>query len=192
LTGGIASGKSTVATILHDFGAAVLDADGIVADLYAPGNAGASAVEKLFGKEFVTREGAADKAKIAREVFRDPAARKRLEAAIHPLVVARIRRHFADAEKAGASLAVAEASQIFEEGYEKEFDRVIAVVAPESVRLARRAERGISREETLRRIEAQISEAAARQKADDVIENAGTIEDLRAKVAALYEKLSVS
>ena len=130
LTGGIASGKSVAAKILHDFGAVVFDADAIVAALYAPGAPGAAAVERLFGREILDAGGAVAKPALAKLAFDDPGSRRRLEEAIHPLVIAEIRRRFAEAEGAGAKAAVAEASQLLEGGYGKEFDRVLLVVAP--------------------------------------------------------------
>jgi dephospho-CoA kinase len=188
LTGGIASGKSAAAKILHECGAEVFDADRIVADLYVPGGEGAKAVERLFGREMLDAGGAVSKAKLGKLAFEDPEARRRLEAAIHPLVIAEIRRRFGDAERSGAAIAVAEASQILDGGYGREFDRVVLLVAPRSARLARAEARGISRGETERRIAAQIPEEDARRKADDVIENTGTVEELRKKVEALYRE----
>jgi len=188
LTGGIASGKSTAGKILHDLGAAVFDADAIVAELYAPGAAGSRAVAELFGGDVLAPDGSAAKAVLARLAFSDPDARRRLEAAIHPLVVAEIRRRFAQAERAGAAVAVAEASQIFEGGYAKEFDRVVVVASPDAARGARAAARGVPAEELRRRSAAQIAPAEARVLADDVVENAGSPEELKEEVAALYAR----
>jgi len=188
LTGGIASGKSTVARILHDLGAAVFDADRIVAGLYAPGAAGTRAVEALFGREILDADGSASKPAIARRAFADPSARLRLEAVIHPLVIAEIRRLFSEAERSGCPVGVAEASQIFEGGYAKEFDRVVVVAAPDGARRERAAARGIPEEELGRRSAAQLRPAEARALADDVVENAGSPEELREEVAALYSR----
>ena len=185
LTGAIAAGKSTVGQILRESGAVAFDADRIVAELYAPGAAGAAAVERLFGREILDESGAVSKKALARLAFDDSAARRRLEAAIHPLVAAEIRRRFADAERGGAGIAVAEASQILEAGYRNEFDRILLVVAPDEVRVSRGEERGVSAEETSRRSAAQLPSAQARASADDVIENAGSLSELREEVAAL-------
>jgi len=186
LTGGIASGKSAAARILHDFGAAVFDADAIVAELYASGAPGAKAVEEIFGAYVLDRGGAVSKPSLANLAFTDAGSRRRLEAAIHPLVIAEIRHRFAEAKRAGSKAAVAEASQLLEGGYGKEFDRILLVVAPRSVRLARAEARGMPREETERRIAAQMPEEDARALADDVVENAGTVEELREKLGASY------
>ncbi len=188
LTGGISAGKSTAGKILAELGASVFDADAIVAELYAPGGAGARLVSELFGKDFLAPGGAVDKATLGREVFADAAARRRLEHAIHPLVVAEIARRFTAAEKQGTAVAVAEASQIFEAGYESEFDRVVLVVSPEIVRMKRWREKGLEPAELARRMAAQVVENEARKKADDVIVNAGTVEDLRKTVTSLYAR----
>ncbi|MGH9441120.1 MAG: dephospho-CoA kinase [Thermoanaerobaculia bacterium] len=188
LTGGISSGKSTAGDFFKELGASVFDADQIVADLYRPNEAGARAVEDLFGRDFLSASGAVDKSRLALEVFSDEAARQRLESAVHPLVVEKIRRRFAAAEKEGAAAAVAEASQIFEGGYENEFDRVVLVVAPETTRSRRWREKGLDPADLARRAAAQIDESRARGKADAVIVNAGTPEDLRREVAALYAR----
>lgn len=188
LTGGIASGKSTVAAMLTDLGAAVFDADRIVAELYEPNAPGAAAVERLFGRRMLDERGAVSKARLAKLAFDDPAARRRLEAAIHPLVLSETRRRFDEAERRGASVAVAEASQLLEGGYGADFDRVVLVVAPRTVRLDRAEPRGLPRAEAERRIAAQMPDSEARALADDVIENAGSIEELRGKVEDVYRR----
>ncbi len=186
LTGGVASGKTTAGEFFAKLGAAVFDADRIVAESYEPGQPGTRAVSELFGKEFVRPGGAVDKARVAARVFQDDAARRQLEAAIHPLVVSELRKRFAAAEKEGRNVAVAEASQIFEAGYENEFDRVVLVVSPEIARMKRWREKGLEPEELSRRMAAQVVENEARKKADDVIVNTGTPEELREKVEALF------
>ena len=188
LTGGIASGKSTVAKILHDLGATVFDADRIVEALYAPGAAGTRAVEALFGSGMLGASGAVSKPALARLAFSDPGARGRLEAAIHPLVVEEIRKRFAEAQRRGAPAAVAEASQILEGDYAREFDRVVLVVAPEETRRARGETRGVAREDVDRRLAAQIDPREARALADDVIENSGTLDELKEEVAAAWAR----
>jgi len=186
LTGGLASGKSTVAALLAKQGARVFDADEIVAKLYAPGGAGEAAARDLFGREVVGRDGAIDRSRIARLVFADPARRHALEARIHPMVGDEIERQFARAEAAGVRVAVAEASQLLEAATEGRYDRVVLVVAPEDERLRRWTETGGDPEDARRRMAAQIPAEDARRRADDVIENDGSLEDLARKVEALY------
>jgi dephospho-CoA kinase len=186
LTGGLASGKSAVAALLAKHGARVFDADEIVAGLYAPGGAGEAAARDLFGREVVGRDGAIDRSRIARLVFADPARRHALEARIHPMVGHEIERQFARAEAAGVRVAVAEASQLLEAATEGRYDRVVLVVAPEDERLRRWTEKGGDPEDARRRMAAQISAEDARRRADDVIKNDGSLEDLARKVEALY------
>ena len=186
LTGGLASGKSTVARILRELGASVFDADAIVRGLYAPGGAGAAAARELFGDAVLGTDGQIDRGRIAEKVFADPAARHALEARIHPLVGAERARLFAEAEKAGARVAVAEASQLLEAKTEADYDRVLVVVAPEAERLRRWEAKGGDPDDARRRIAAQIPPEAARARATEVIVNDGTLEDLRRKVETVF------
>ena len=186
LTGGLASGKSTVAAMLRVLGADVFDADEIVRGLYAEGGAGARAAGELFGDRVLGADGRVDRARIAEIVFSDPAARHALESRIHPLVRAERARRFAEAERRGAAVAVAEASQIFESGTESDYDRILTVVAPDSERLRRWEEKGGNAEDARLRMAAQISADAARARSHDVLVNDGTLEDLRRRVEDLY------
>jgi dephospho-CoA kinase len=186
LTGGLASGKSTVASHLKRLGALVFDADAIVADLYRPGGRGARAAQDLFGKDVFDAQGRIDRARIAAIVFASPRRRHELEARIHPIVRREIERRFADASAAGAPVAVAEASQILEARTESQYDRLLLVVAPETERLRRWEASGGDSEDARRRIAAQIRPEAAAVRATDVLVNDGTMEDLRKKVEALY------
>jgi dephospho-CoA kinase len=186
LTGGLASGKSTVASHLKQLGAIVFDADAIVADLYRPGGRGARAAQELLGKDVLDAEGRIDRARIAAIVFASPRRRHELEARIHPIVRREIERRFADARAAGAAVAVAEASQILEARTESEYDRVLLVVAPEPERVRRWEASGGDSEDARRRIAAQIRPDDAAARATDVLVNDGTVEELGRKVEALY------
>jgi len=188
LTGGLASGKSTVAEMLEELGAAVLDADEIVRALYREGGAGAEAARKLFGDTVTGPDGRVDRVRIAALIFSDPAARHALEASIHPLVRSESERFFAEAEKRGAPVAVVEASQLLEARTEADYDRVLLVMAPEEERVRRWGEKGGDPEDARRRISAQIREEAARERVHDVIWNGGNREDLRRKVEELYRR----
>jgi dephospho-CoA kinase len=188
LTGGLASGKSTVAAMLADLGAVVFDADEIVRALYAPEGAGAAAAKELFGDRVLGADGRVDRARVAELVFADPAARHALEARIHPLVREARARRFAEAEKHGASVAVAEASQLFESGTESDYDRVLLVVAPEAERLRRWEGKGGDGEDARRRIAAQIAPETARSRAHDVLVNDGSLESLRQKVTEIFQR----
>jgi dephospho-CoA kinase len=188
LTGGLASGKSTVAAILANLGAAVFDADELVRRLYKPGGAGSRVARELFGDAVVDASGRVDRARIAEIVFAEPAKRHALEAKIHPLVRAERARLFAEAQQKGAAVAVAEASQLLEAKTEGEYDRVVLVVAPQDQRIRRWEDKGGDPDDARRRISAQIAPSAAFDRADDVIVNDGTLEELRRKVEALWRK----
>jgi dephospho-CoA kinase len=188
LTGGLGSGKSTVGAMLADLGAAVFDADDIVHDLYRPGGPGTAAVVELFGQSALAPDGSVDRQAVARRVFSDRRARQRLEAAIHPLVRRQIEERFGRAQREGREVAVAEAPLIFESGLEREFDRILLVVAPDELRRRRLESRGMDPEESSRRIAAQIHPSRARELAHDVIENADGPEELQKAVEALWDR----
>ncbi|MFN2632878.1 MAG: dephospho-CoA kinase [Thermoanaerobaculia bacterium] len=188
LTGGLASGKSTVARLLADRGAVVFDADGIVRALYERDAEGARAARELFGESILNAEGGVDRSRIAERVFSDPAARHALEERIHPLVGREIARKFEEASAAGAAVAVSEASQLLEARTESRYDRVLLVVAPEAERVSRWEKKGGDAEDARRRIASQIAPPVAVDRASDVIVNDGTLEDLESKVDAVYRE----
>jgi dephospho-CoA kinase len=185
LTGGLASGKSTVARWLAEAGFRVLDADRIVADLYAPGAPGTWAVRELFGDGVLDAEGGVDRPRLAEVVFAHPEARKRLEEAIHPLVAERFREIAARAE----GVLVYEATLLVEAGRAKEFDLVISVEAPPEARLAWAVARGMDEAAARARLAAQGDGATRRAAAHRILENDGTREELRAQVDALAAEL---
>lgn len=188
LTGGLASGKSTVARRLAKLGAEVFDADRIVADLYAAGGPAEAAARDLFGEAAFDERGAIDRRRLGRLVFADPRKRRALESRIHPLVGSEIVRRFADAERRGVAVAVAEASQLLEAEKEEGYDRVVLVVAPEEERIRRWAVKGGDADEARRRMAAQIPPEEARRRATDVIVNDGTVEELERKVDELFRR----
>jgi dephospho-CoA kinase len=188
LTGGLATGKSTVAARLAELGATVFDADRIVDELYAPGGPGTRAAGEIFGEGILAPGGRPDRSRIAAIVFADPSKLRALEARIHPLVRAEIRRRFAEAEGQGAPVAVAEASQILESGSEGDYDRTLLVVAPEAERLRRWELSGGSREDARRRIAAQIPPEEAVLRATDVLVNDGSPSELRRRVDEIYRR----
>jgi len=191
LTGGLASGKSTVAARLAENGIPVLDADAVVHDLYRPGAAGARAVAAEFGEEFLDRSGAVDRSRLAGKVFGDPAALARLNARIHPLVLAVQERWLEERERAGDALAVVEASLLVESGGRSRFDVIVAVSAPEPLRLERAVRRSgeTEREGLKRRIAAQLRDEEREKAADVVLTSSGTKEELLAKVDELAARL---
>jgi dephospho-CoA kinase len=187
LTGGLASGKSTVARLLVELGAVVFDADDIVADLYLPGGEGARAVRELFGERALDPAGRVDRLKVAEIVFADDRKRRDLEARIHPLVRREIEKRFAAAGKSGARVAVAEASQLLEARTESEYDRVLLVTAPLAERIRRWQASGGTAGDAKRRISSQIPPEEASRRVTETLVNDRTLEELKRKVGALYK-----
>lgn len=186
LTGGLASGKSTVADMLEDLGCRVVDADRLVAELYRPGAAGVEIVRELFGAGVLTDRGGVDPGEVAERVFGEPESRRRLEARIHPLVRERFREI---AEQAPEDVVVLEATLLVEAGFTEDFDLVVTVEAPQDLRLERAVERGMDPEDARRRIEAQGDGRARRRAADRVLVNDGSLEELRREVEGLVTEI---
>jgi len=185
LTGGLASGKSTLAGWLREAGFLVVDADRVVAELYAPGGDGAAAVERLFGDRYLTADGAVDRPQLAARVFADPAARRRLEAAVHPLV----RRRFREIAGAATGVVAYEATLLVESGHSEHFDLVVSVEAPEERRLGWAVARGMDEAAARARLAAQGDGGARRARADRILDNDGTLDDLRRKADQLIDEL---
>ena len=185
LTGGLASGKSTVARRLAAAGLTVVDADRLVAELYRAGQPGAAAVADALGREFLTADGAVDKGAVARLVFSDRAALERLESAVHPLVAHR----FAEIAAATEGVAVLEATKLVETGLDETLDFIVTVEAPAEVRLHRAIARGLSESAARARLAAQDDGTRRRERADVVIENGGNLRELARQTDALLARL---
>jgi dephospho-CoA kinase len=188
LTGGLASGKSSVARLLADRGAAVFDADELVHELYRPGGAAARAARDLFGHAVLDASGNVDRARVAEIVFHDADRRHALEALLHPLVREERERRFGQAAWTGAKVAVCEATLLFEAGTAGEYDRILLVTAPAEERIRRWIERGGTVDDARRRIAAQMSPGEAARRADDVIVNDGSAEALRRQVEEVWTR----
>ncbi len=185
LTGGLASGKSTVARWLREEGFEVVDADRLVAELYQPGGAGAAAVRALFGPEMLDERGGVDHPKVAARVFRDPEARFALEAAVHPLV----RRRFEEISAKAEGVIVLEATLLVEAGYVPGFDLVVTVEAPCELRLQRAVARGMDEAAARARLLAQGDGEERRKAAHRILDNSGGVEHLRRQTDELLEEL---
>jgi dephospho-CoA kinase len=188
LTGGIASGKSTVSAILTELGAVVIDADQIAREVVAKGTPGLARVVAAFGAEVLTPEGEMDRPRVGAIVFADPAKRQVLEQIIHPLVRAR-GQELEEAAPAGA-IVVHDIPLLAETGQAAGFDAVIVVDAPEEVQIERMTrDRGVSEADARARIAAQASREQRLGVATYVIDNTGTREDLRQRVTEVFEAL---
>lgn len=182
LTGNVASGKSSVAAFWREAGVPVLDADQAAREAVAPGSPGLEEVVRAFGPEVLRADGSLDRDRMRDLVFRDPEARARLEAIVHPRVRARWDEWLARQRRTGAPLVAAEVPLLFEAGLEGEFDVIVFVDAPEPVRVARLVRaRGLSREEAEHILAAQMPAEEKRRRAHLVIDNSGTLDALRAR-----------
>lgn len=185
LTGGLASGKSTVARWLEEAGFRVVDADRLVAELYEPDSPGARAVASLLGPGMLDERGAVDRAQVAARVFQDAEARRALEGAIHPLV----RRRFQEIAEGSDGVVVLEATLLVEAGYGPDFDLIVTVEADAETRLARAVERGMPEAEARARLLAQGDAETRRAAAHRVIDNCCGLEELRRQVDELAVEL---
>ena len=190
LTGNVASGKSAVARIWADSGVPVVRADDVARDVVAPGTVGLKAVVREFGPAVLRADGSMDREKLRGLVFNDPEARRRLEGILHPLIAARRDQWMKTQEDRKTHLAVAEIPLLFEAKLQDDFDLVVLVVAPKKERLRRMvADRGIEETEALRIMAAQIPSREKTGKADFVLENGDTLEDLQIRSLALLDLL---
>ncbi len=184
LTGGIGSGKSSVAEQFRTLGVPVIDTDAIAAELVQPGQPGLQRVADLFGSEILKRDGTLDRHRLRRLVFADPAQRHRLEQALHPLIRSEMRRRI---EQLDAPYCILEIPLLLESGWNGEVDRILVVDTPQQLQIERAARRdNISREEVKQVIEAQSGREERLAAADDIISNDGDLEQLQRRVEQLH------
>jgi dephospho-CoA kinase len=180
LTGGIGSGKSTVARLLAERGAAVIDADVLAREVVAPGTPGLAAVVEAFGAGVLTPDGALDRPALAAVVFGDSDARARLDGIVHPLGRARAAESMAALPQ--DAVVVQDIPLLVETGQAGSFDLVLVVEADREVRVARLVARGLAEADARARIAAQATDEQRRAVADVVLANSGAPEELAAQV----------
>lgn len=190
LTGGIASGKSTVARLLESYGAILIDSDVLAREVVSPGTPGLREVVAAFGSDVLAADGSLDRAKLGALVFKDPDARRRLEGIVHPRVRARAAELHAAAPP--DAVVVQDIPLLAETGQADRFDAVVVVDAPEEVQLARLAERGLSEDDAKARIAAQATREQRRAIAHHIIDNSGDLESLERQVRELWEQLTAT
>lgn len=189
LTGGVASGKSTVAALLAERGAVVIDSDQLAREVVEPGTPGLAAVVEQFGETVLTEDGRLDRPALGSLVFGDEASRRRLEGILHPL----IRARSAEIESAAApdALVVHDIPLLVETGQADHFDAVLVVDVPVETQVERMVrDRGWSAEDARSRVAAQADREQRRAAATYVIDNTGTHDDLRARVTELVDELA--
>lgn len=189
LTGGVASGKSTVAAILAELGAVVIDADLLAREVVAPGTDGLRRVVEEFGPDLLAADGSLDRPALGAIVFGDEPARRRLEGIIHPLV--RARGHELEAAAPDGAVVVHDIPLLAETRQADRFDAVLVVDVPVRTQTDRMVEqRGMTRDEAESRVAAQATREQRLSVATHVIDNTGTLEDLRERVTEVFEKLT--
>ena len=191
LTGGIAAGKSVATARLAELGAVVVDHDLLAREAVAPGSVGLAAIVEAFGDGVLTPDGSLDRPGLGALVFADAAARSRLNDIVHP----EVRRLSAEREAMAAAadpaaVVVHDIPLLVETGQAASFDAVVVVDVPVEVQVQRMtAERGLSPEEAVARVRAQATREERRAAATHVIDNTGTLEELRDRVAEVYAAL---
>jgi dephospho-CoA kinase len=186
LTGGIASGKSTVRALLADLGCHTIDADKLVAELYEPGRAGHTALVETYGRAILRDDATVDRARLANIAFSTPEEAKKLNGLIHPIVIAETEARLAQVAQ---GIAVVEATLMIESGGRDRYDRIVIVDVQPDVQVERGIARGLAREEVLRRIANQIPREERLRHADYVIDNSGDREHLERETRRVYERL---
>jgi dephospho-CoA kinase len=186
LTGGIASGKSTVAELFADLGVPVIDTDLIAREVVEPGQPALAEVVAAFGEDVLDVTGRLDRRRLRERIFADPQARRRLEAILHPAIRREMERRSREARGPYQLLVI---PLLAEGGRRDHVDRVLLVDVPEELQVERLMRRdGVSREQAQASLGAQASRAARLAIADDVLQNTGAADDLHDAVATLHAR----
>ena len=189
LTGGIASGKTTVTRILERLGAAVVDADQLAREAVMPGTAGHRAIVETFGAGILLPDGAIDRKALGRLIFADPAARRKLEAITHPAIASLAEQRLATLRERGAKVAFYVAPLLIEAGVSGRVDEIWVVYVDRETQLARLIARdGITRKEAEQRLAAQMPMEEKAARGTVVIDNRGGPGELERRVVTLWER----
>ena len=192
LTGGTASGKSTVARTLAGLGCVAIDADAVVARLYRPGEAGHAALVRHYGRDILRADGEIDRPKLADIAFANAEATHTLNALIHPLVLEEEQRIMAAEETrfpGSDHIVVVEATLLLESGGRKRYDRIVVVDADPDLQIKRGSFRGMAPSDVERRIKQQMPREERLKLADYVVRNNGDMGELESETCRLYDKL---
>ncbi len=191
LTGGIGSGKSTVAEMLRAHDLPVVDADQIARDIMEPGSPVLDDVAAVFGADLIGSDGALDRAGLAARAFVSEEQTQKLNAITHPAIRAESARRFSQLERAGEKAAVYDMPLLIELGMNEDMDMTVVVDVDADERVRRLvAHRGLSEDDARNRIERQIPNAQRRAAADEILDNNGTLADLERQVEALVDKIT--
>ena len=191
LTGGIATGKTWVRARFDDLGVPTIDADVLAREVVAPGTPGLTAVVNRFGRDMLTAAGALDRQKLARVVFADSAARRALEAIIHPEVRKAIDQWFDALDPRAHRWAIADIPLLYETGRDRDFDAVIVVACDPETQVQRVMERdGLSGQDARQRVAAQLPIEEKSARADYVIRTDGTLDETDEQVKKVWKALA--
>lgn len=191
LTGGIASGKSTVSRMLRDAGVDVVDADELAREAVRPGSEGLAEITAAFGHDVLRPDGTLDRARLGARVFADEGERRRLNAILHPKIAALAAERTSALAARGVDVCVYEAPLLFENGLESAMDATILVAVPEDVQRARLVARdGLTGAEAQARIAAQMQLAEKRRRATVVLDNAGTRDETADQLVRAWRELT--
>ncbi|MBN2240013.1 MAG: dephospho-CoA kinase [Dehalococcoidales bacterium] len=193
LTGGIGSGKSTVAQILAEFGAKVIDADKVAHEVFNPGTEGLKEVVKVFGEDVLTEDGEINRKKLGEKVFNNPEALETLNNIIHPRAYELVKGRLDDFRRQGVEYVVLEVILLVEAGWDHLADEIWATQVSEEVVIQRlKQQRGLTREEVLARIHSQTPNEERAKFADVVITNDGDYDELKTTVEKHWKTVTAS
>jgi len=188
LTGGIASGKSVVAQMFRELGGEVIDADQLAREVVEPGQPALQAIVSHFGPEILRDDGTLDRGKLAAIVFADPAARAQLNAITHPPIHQRLVQAV-EARRNQPGLLIAAVPLLYENGRESSVEKVVVVWVDRATQIERLMQRDrLSRAQAEQRLAAQLPLDTKRERADEVIDNGGSLEATRRQVDAIYRR----
>ncbi len=190
ITGGIASGKSTVTGMLHDLGAVVLDADQAARAVVEPGQPAWEKIKEVFGPDYLKDDGTVDRSKLGSLVFGDEGARAQLENIVHPAVYNLLEDQAQKAQAMGQQIVFFDIPLLFETGYDSMLDRTVTVFVDEKTQLERLMRRdNLPLADAMARIDSQMSLAKKAELADYVINNAGSLSETKGQVNQLWQTL---
>lgn len=189
LTGGIACGKSTLAEILRELGAPVIDADDISRNLTAPGGKALPALWETFGGDVFQDDHTLNRAALAARVFQDPEQLRKLNAVTHPLIIEQMQSEIERCRDSGATVVVLDVPLLFETGFDRLADETVCVSAPLPVQLERLMSRnGLTEEQAMARIRSQMPLSEKEKRADRTISTDRPLEELRTLMNRLYRQ----
>lgn len=186
LTGGIASGKSTIRELFAKLGATTIDADRLVGELYRPGAAGHNALVRTYGKDILRPDGEIDREKLSAIAFRSAEDAQKLNRLIHPIVLDEADRRIS---AIADGIVIVEATLLIESGAVPRYDKLVVVDVDPATQIARGVGRGMSRDEVARRIANQLPREERLRHADYVIENNGDLAAAEKRTREVYEEL---